>query len=211
MTFSAHAPRPRPSDETIRAFIAVEIPDDVRQEIGRTTAGFRRKDYPVRWVNPENLHLTLVFLGYNPAEFIAQVEYQLSKVAARTGRFELALKGLGAFPNERSARVIWVGADEGKDQLCALARSVAEEMIAIGFIPEKRPFSPHLTIGRVKAPIADIRPILGTTFAGRSFPVSEIVLVRSHLNPAGPVYERLAAFPLITVLAQSARTPPCGS
>ena len=97
--------------------------------------------------------------------------------------------------NERSPRVIWLGIEQGKTELTALAQRTLGELVTIGFIPEKRPFSAHLTIGRVKEPIPDARPILARPFASPAFPVSEMVLFRSFLKPTGPVYEALGRYP----------------
>jgi 2'-5' RNA ligase len=182
--------------KSIRAFIAVEIPDDVKQEVTRITEGFMRLSEPIRWVNRQNLHLTLVFLGENPLDFIDRVKEQLTAVSEQFTRFELSLKNLGAFPNERAPRVIWVGIEDGARELCELARNTQQSLVSIGFIPEKRPFSAHLTLGRVKGPVRDIKPILSRSLASRRFPVERIVLFRSYLQPTGPTYERLAEFVL---------------
>jgi 2'-5' RNA ligase len=179
---------------SIRAFVAVEIPDDVKDEICRLISHFSHKGYPVHWVRRENLHLTLVFLGENPPEFTAKVKAQLARAAAETAGFALGMKGLGVFPSERSPRVIWLGVEPGKTELTALAACVLRELVTIGFIPEKRPFSAHLTIGRVKEPLPDVRSILERECVSRAFPVDEVVLFQSHLRPTGPVYERLGQY-----------------
>jgi 2'-5' RNA ligase len=178
----------------IRAFIAVEIPDDVKDEVGRVIAHFSRQGFPVRWVSHDNLHLTLVFLGENPPEFVEKAKSQLVLAAAETRAFSMSLKGLGVFPNERSPRVVWLGIEQGRDELILLAQQTLKELVTIGFIPEKRPFSAHLTIGRVRAPIHDVRAVLDRPYASRAFPVKELTLFQSHLRPTGPVYERLGQY-----------------
>jgi len=184
-----------PETDSVRAFVAVEIPDAVKDEIIRLVSHFSHKGYPVRWVSRNNLHLTLVFLGNNPPEFIAGVKERLTGVAAATCRFDVSLKGLGVFPNERSPRVVWLGIEQGRNELTALAHDTLKGLVTIGFIPEKRPFSAHLTIGRVKEPLPDARPIIARPFASPAFPVSELVLFRSFLKPTGPVYEVLDRYP----------------
>lgn len=196
MSPRSRLPGLQPDSTSIRAFIAVEIPSDVKDEVCRLIAHFRQQGHPVRWVGPNGLHLTLVFLGHNPPEFIEQVKGQLAKVASETRQFDLALKGIGVFPNERSPRVIWLGAEQGTQELCNLAEAVRRALVAIGFAPEKRAFSPHLTLGRVKAPIKDVRTVLGKEYASRRFPVRQLALFQSHLKPTGPVYERLAEYKL---------------
>lgn len=183
-----------PELDSIRAFVAVEIPDSVKDEIARLISHFTHKGYPVRWVNRNNLHLTLVFLGENPPEFIVRAQESLARAAAATAEFEMSVKGLGVFPNERSPRVIWLGIEQGRAELTALAQRALKELVTIGFIPEKRPFSAHLTIGRVKEQLSDARSILERPFAAPAFPVSELVLLRSFLKPTGPVYERLGRY-----------------
>jgi len=187
-----------PEADSVRAFVAVEIPDRVKDEVVRLVSHFSHKGYPVRWVGRNNLHLTLAFLGENPPEFIARVEERLAPVAAATARFEMSLKGVGVFPNERSPRVIWLGIEQGRAELTALAQRALKELVTIGFIPERRPFSAHLTIGRVREPLPDVRPILERPFASPPFPVSELVLFRSFLRPTGPIYEALGRYPLAT-------------
>lgn len=180
----------------IRAFIAVEIPDDVKDEVGRLISHLSHQNLPVRWVSRDNLHLTLVFLGENPPEFIEEAKSQLALAVAEIRAFPMSLKGLGVFPNERSPRVIWLGIEQGRDELARLAQQTLKGLVTIGFIPEKRPFSAHLTIGRVRAPMPDARPIIDRPHASRAFPVKELVLFQSHLKPTGPVYERLGTYPL---------------
>lgn len=180
----------------IRAFVAVEIPDDVKDEVGRLISHFSRQNLPVRWVGRNNLHLTLVFLGENPPEFIENVKKQFARTAAEIRAFSMSLKGLGVFPNERSARVIWLGIEQGREEVTLLAQQTLRRLVTIGFIPEKRPFSAHLTIGRVRAPIPDARSVISRPYASRAFPVTELVLFQSHLKPTGPVYERLGQYGL---------------
>jgi RNA 2',3'-cyclic 3'-phosphodiesterase len=189
--------------ESVRAFIAVETPESVKDEIGRLVSHFSHQGYPVRWVGRNNLHLTLVFLGSSPPEFIARVKERLARVAAATARFEMSVKGLGVFPNERLPRVIWLGIEQGKAELTALAQHTLKKLVAVGFIPEKRPFSAHLTIGRVREPLSDARAILERPFAVPAFPVSELVLFQSFLRPTGPVHEPLGRYPLASAMQLS--------
>lgn len=183
-----------PATAGIRAFVAVEIPDDVKDEVGRLVSHFSHQSLPVRWVSRNNLHLTLVFLGENPPEFVEKVKQQLALASAEIRAFSMSLKGLGVFPNEHSPRVIWLGIEQGRDELILLAQQTLKKLVTIGFIPEKRPFSAHLTIGRVREPIRDVRSIIGRPYASRAFPVRELVLFQSHLKPTGPVYERLGQY-----------------
>jgi 2'-5' RNA ligase len=180
----------------IRSFIAVEIPDDVKDDIEVLVGHFKAAGYPIRWVNRQNLHLTLVFLGENPPEFVDRARECLERVALAAPGFAVSLKGLGVFPNERSPRVVWVGFEQGAPELTSLALRIQNELVKIGFLPEPRPFSAHLTLGRVRERMPDIKPILSRSFASRSFLLKRVLLFQSTLEPTGPVYDELAAFNL---------------
>ena len=183
--------------EQLRSFVAVEIPEDVKDEIARLTARLARAGYPVRWVNRSNLHLTLVFLGENPPEFISRVKDVLPKVAARVACFQWSLKNLGVFPNLRAPRVVWLGVDQGRSELTGLAGAVQQELVTIGLVPEARPFSAHLTIGRTRGPLPEASKLVEMPYASRSFSADRFILFRSQLRPTGPVYEALAEYPLL--------------
>jgi len=185
-----------PMKRTVRTFIAVEIDAALRQRVVELIAALAAARAEVKWVEPDNLHLTLVFLGENPFEFIENAKAQLAQTAAQTPAFSTSLKSVGVFPNEHSPRVIWLGIEQGRDELVLLAQQTLRRLVTIGFIPEKRPFSAHLTIGRVRAPITNVRTVLDRPYASRAFPVNELMLFQSHLKPTGPVYERLGQYEL---------------
>ena len=185
-----------PNPNYVRSFVAVEIPDDVRADIGRLISHLRARNYPVRWVSPGNLHLTLMFLGENPPDFTLRVRECLMRATTGVAEFSMSLSGLGAFPNERSARVVWLGVEKGRGELTSLAERVKNELATVGFVPDRASFSAHLTIGRVRERLSDARSILERPFAAHPFLVTCIVHLRSTLQPGGPVYEELAAFPL---------------
>jgi RNA 2',3'-cyclic 3'-phosphodiesterase len=124
------------------------------------------------------------------------VKERLEQVALAAPDFAISLKNVGVFPNERSARVVWLGVDQGAPELTNLALRVQGELTKIGFLPEKRPFSAHLTIGRVRERLEDVSRILSRTYASRAFGVKRIALIRSILQPTGPIYEELAEFKL---------------
>ena len=148
---------------TVRAFVALDISYESRQAVEAATTGLRDAGISgVRWVRPEAIHLTLKFLGNVDAGQVQTILGALEAAAAGTGPFELKLTGLGAFPNVRTPRVIWVGLYAEIDPLLELQRRVDLELhSALGIPIEKRHFSPHLTIGRVRdnLPIAEGRRI----------------------------------------------------
>jgi len=185
----------------IRAFIAVDLPDDVRDAIGDAQARLKRAHTGVKvsWTKVENLHLTLQFLGYVEEEAVEKIRAGLATVADDHVPFELLVAGAGAFPDEGRPRVLWVGCgDTGK--LKALAQSVRAAMQPLGFQPEHREFSAHLTLGRVKHP----RPDAALTRALDSIKnegfgamrVEAIHLYQSELHPDGSIYSKLSSHQL---------------
>jgi len=177
----------------IRSFIAVEIPATVRRSITRLirdTIGF---GYPVRWTKEDNLHLTLKFLGDITETQVGEISSALSILADATPRFPFSLKGLGGFPSSRAARIVWVGAETGRENVTTLQRSLETELSPLGFKPESREFSPHLTIGRIRSPL-DVIAIAATPFESEVFDIKSLVLFKSTLYPAGPIYDSLGEF-----------------
>jgi len=183
----------------LRAFIAVEIPPEVHQAIEVKTAPIRAalNKSLVRWVPTSNIHLTLKFLGdVSPAnvEMLAQM---LNVEVGQHQPFEMAFEGLGAFPNSKRPRVIWIGI-QAPAGLEALQHGIEAATATLGYPPEKRPFSPHLTIGRVKQKVGSagmqkIRSALEETRVGSlgSAQVTSVHLFKSDLKPTGAVYTRL--------------------
>jgi 2'-5' RNA ligase len=188
--------------EAIRSFVAVSISDGARRQIADLLNSFRRESGgDVRWVKPELMHLTLVFLGDVPRSFLDSAKTRLSQVAARHKAFEVQLRGLGAFPGSSRARVVWVGTDKGRSEVCALQKDVETALSSVGYQPERRPFSPHLTIGRLRVP-GDVSRVAATQFESELFTVDRVVLFRSVLGPGGPTYSRLSEFSLQTSRAR---------
>jgi 2'-5' RNA ligase len=190
----------------LRAFIAVEIPTGIHQAIEKKTASIRVALNPslVRWVPAENVHLTLKFLGDVSPANQEMLEQMLSAEVSQHRTFEMEFGGLGAFPNPKRPRVIWIGiqAPAGLD---ALQHGIGAATATLGYPDEQRPFSPHLTIGRVKqnvgsAGIQQIRTALDETKVGSlgTARVSAVHLFQSDLKPSGAVYTRLFSAPLKT-------------
>jgi RNA 2',3'-cyclic 3'-phosphodiesterase len=181
--------------EAIRSFVAVRISEGARDKIADLLERLRQKTGPaVRWVRPELMHLTLAFLGEVSEGFLEAVETQLCEVVGRHEAFTMQLRGLGVFPNPSRARVVWIGAEQGKVEVCALQGEVIRALCSVGYQPERRPFSPHLTIGRLRVP-DDVSKALAVPFESGPFTIDRVVLFRSVLGPAGPAYSIIAEFP----------------
>jgi RNA 2',3'-cyclic 3'-phosphodiesterase len=182
--------------ELIRSFVAVEISNEARQQLADLLRRLQcEPGAPVRWVRPEAMHLTLAFLGEVDADLLASAGTRLVEVVRQHPAFTARLKGLGAFPSQARARVVWAGMEQGKDPVCALRADVVKTLRSVGYEPEKRPFSPHLTLGRLRVP-GDVGRVVATQFESGAFAVERVVLFRSVLQPSGPVYSALAQFPL---------------
>ena len=190
-------------DERLRLFVAIDLPEDVRESLGRLQTDLRRHDLSgLRWTRPEGVHLTLKFLGETPATSLAAIEGALARAVREIPSFRLALGAPGTFGGRRGPRVLWVDVEGELPPLQRLQAAVERELAAVGFEPEERGFSPHLTLARVPQPprpgLAEhVSRALEAVAAPRGeFEATELVLMRSSLQPGGAVYSRVAAFPL---------------
>lgn len=184
----------------MRAFIAVFPPLEVRAAaVSGARAAIRRPsgDPPgdrVRWTRPENVHLTLKFLGEVREETLEDLSAILDEVCAVHAPFNIGLTGLGAFPSARRARIVWVGVGAGAGALISLATDLDGALASLGFEREERPYTPHLTLGRVRGrPVSlDLPPPLDSG----EFRVRHVELVKSTLTERGAVYETIGDFAL---------------
>ncbi|HDL64201.1 MAG TPA: RNA 2',3'-cyclic phosphodiesterase [Proteobacteria bacterium] len=135
---------------TIRAFIAIGLPGELQAEIGKISSALSARIPGVRWVPSENLHLTLKFLGDIEEAIIPDIQVILDQVTPRHLPINCKFGGLGVFPDLRSPKIIWIGVTKGRDLIAGLADDLSRELSGLGFKPEKRGFTPHLTLGRVK-------------------------------------------------------------
>lgn len=183
------------SSDFIRAFVALDIPGEVRQEISGAMSRLKETGADVKWVRPENLHLTLKFLGKTSRRDLRSVKAFLQGIADSEEGFSIRLAGMGAFPDSQRPRVIWIGMGEGKDRLAAIASRVESEAVRSGFPQEERPFSGHLTLGRLRSMkgIGRLTACLESmTFSSAyKIEIRQIHLYQSTLTPGGPLYEKL--------------------
>jgi len=188
----------------LRLFVALEPPDPVRRRLAAIQERLRREagrhSDEVRWVPPANIHLTLQFLGAVPEERVDAIRQALAEAAACSRPLRLELHGAGGFPSARRPRVVFTALGGELDELARLAAEIATRLAPLGFSPEERPFSPHLTQGRAR----DGRgaPGLGGALAAAAsdepvpWRANEVVLFRSQLSPAGARYEPVARWRL---------------
>jgi RNA 2',3'-cyclic 3'-phosphodiesterase len=187
------------SSERLRLFVAVDVPAGLLEALNDSLAPLRARTEvtSARWTTPANQHVTLKFLGWVDADAVNSVTATLVSVASSHEPSTITLAGLGAFPSERRARVLWAGLDDPAGLLSALASDLEAALVPLGFKAEKRGFTPHLTLGRFKPP-ASIAGVLSEEqgAAPARFDVDHLVLYRSHLHPKGASYEVLATIPL---------------
>ncbi len=186
--------------EGIRSFIAIEVPESLQDRMGELQRELKKFESDIKWVKPWNIHLTLKFLGTVPKEMIEKVSLAVSPVIQQAVPFDLRLYGLGSFPSSRSPRVIWVGMNQGWEPISSLLEAIEKETAALSFPSERRPFKPHLTIGRVRSLKGGGE--LARAIEGRqkveigAFRAKEVILFQSKLTPAGAIYTKLNAFPM---------------
>jgi 2'-5' RNA ligase len=185
--------------ESIRTFVAVDVPQQIKMELDKLIGELRPLAPDIRWVKAANLHLTLRFLGDIPVSSVKGLAAEIAANVAEFGSFDLSLSGIGGFPNLHKPRVIWLGGGDGQKPLYDLAARVEKACDDCGFGKADKPFSSHLTIGRVKFPHGNERlvsHIETLKFVSPIFPVEEVVIFKSDLMPSGPRYTRLESIRL---------------
>ncbi|MFA5367257.1 MAG: RNA 2',3'-cyclic phosphodiesterase [Dehalococcoidia bacterium] len=191
--------------ETIRSFIALELPSDVKETVALIIKRLRPAQHRyVKWVAPESTHLTIKFLGNIFPGQIAQITDIMKTAAAKVPPLELRLGGLGMFPNEHRPRVIWVALEGKTDPLAAMQREIEKALEPMGFAPENRAFTPHLTLGRVRDNAStDERKEIAAVVKDKKidyesiFTLRELSLMKSTLTPTGAIYNRLDSAPFL--------------
>ena len=184
----------------IRAFIALKIPPQWERALTALQEELKERLQAFRWVNPEQIHLTLRFLGSISEEQVIDVKDRLAEMKA--GPFTLWPSGLGCFPNARRPRVLWAGLKGDLDRIKSLHTAVVASTKSIGEAPEDRPFRPHLTLARIqevdRSTASTLQEIAASEEAWSDYgwAVSEVQLIQSHLSPQGARYETLHTTPL---------------
>ena len=184
----------------MRLFIAVNLPPSIRDVIHAETTSLRAVVRGVKWVAAPALHITLKFLGEQDERLVGDLRGALESVVQRHAAFDVRTTEVGAFPNFRRPRVVWVGMT-GESPLRALARDIDEALAPMGIAREMRPFQAHLTLGRVRSEMgaADAAALSEAARASQptgAFAVHAVDLMRSELGPGGSRYSLLAAVPL---------------
>lgn len=183
----------------MRLFIAALVSDEVRQALEQTSATLQRAapERVLRWVAPENYHITLLFLGEQPETRVPEVVQAMERARRGVAPFEIRVRGLGVFPNWNRPNVLWAGADEGTPQLTQMAARLEKQLLAT---PSEKPFHPHITLARLKMPCRDadgvkkrlfdaVQRLLPAEFG--TYQLRAISLMQSTLTPNGSLYTEL--------------------
>jgi len=182
-----------------RLFVAIGLDDATRARIAAglpLEASGQPNVSGLRWLRPDNWHLTLQFLGRVQDDAAAGVRLACEQAARATASFAIALSGAGAFPSPRRARVIWIGVRTGHEHVAALAERLFAGTEPLGFAREQREFRSHLTVARLKTP-GNVTTLTGALHVPEvAMRIDELTLYRSHLSRAGAEYEAIARFPL---------------
>ncbi len=189
----------------MRAFIAIELDTSMQQALAQMLRALQQANPPLKlkWVAPENQHFTLQFLGDIKPDAVNQIAQALQQAAIGIPPFELTLAQIGCFPNTHKPNVLWVGLQEPSGTLPRLHTAIGSSLGRIGFPPETRPFTPHLTLARVpRQAHPRERRALGEWFMKQAPPapqtmrVIQLHFIQSELLPAGPRYTPLHAVKL---------------
>lgn len=184
----------------MRLFVAVNLADALRDPLAAAQRQLAAAGADVKWTDPAGFHLTLKFLGEVDDARLPDIEQAVAGGIAGQGPFDLHLQGLGAFPTLTAPRVVWVGVTAGGPELARLAAGLEQAFQPLGFEAEGRPYSAHLTLGRVRSPrgrtglTAALQALATTDFGG--MPVHTVHLMQSRLSPRGAAYTAVAPFGL---------------
>jgi 2'-5' RNA ligase len=185
--------------EKIRSFIAIELPGEVKQALTRLQEELKSAgNLPLRWVEPKNIHLTLKFLGDIDVASTGKITLALEDAVRGAQPFNIEVKGLGVFPSLKRIQIVWVGLYGEMEKLGQLQKSIEEKLKPLGFTPENRPFTPHLTLARVRDYARpEERQKLGDIISAASFEgqykvnVTSVNLMKSQLTREGPIYSKI--------------------
>ena len=198
--------------EQVRSFIAIELPDELKRELSHLEAQLKSGSQPgIKWVDPYSIHLTLKFLGNIAVDRIEEITKAMDEAAQGIPPFNLEVKNLGVFPNLKRVQVTWVGISGEIDKLNQLQKQIESRLAHLGFAPESRPFTPHLTLARLRDQVSlNERQGFGQLIATTRFEsacnikVDTISLMRSQLTREGAIYSRISSVRLKKSLSNTA-------
>ena len=186
-------------EKLIRTFLAIELPEEIKVQIGNIQNRLKATVKGVRWTRPEGIHLTLKFFGNISENDIANISRIVERNTVDVRPLTLNVSTVGTFPNFKRPRVLWLGINGSVERLSDLQKEVEKDLEAIGFQRENRAFRAHLTLGRVKSPkdVKGLSEIIKSeeSYDAGSFYAGGLTLFKSDLTPKGAIYTKLAYFP----------------
>ena len=190
--------------QVIRSFIAIEIPQEIKTSISQMQAQMKLSKLNfIKWVSPEGMHITLKFLGNTFSEKVQEITDAIREASRGTSPISIEIGGLGAFPNINRARVLWLGIGGEIAKLVELQKKIDDSLVTFGFPKEIRPFSPHITLARVRESASyHDQQDFGRLISSTQFDVTGMLsidivnLMKSQLLPTGAIYNRLATVEL---------------
>jgi RNA 2',3'-cyclic 3'-phosphodiesterase len=189
--------------EDIRAFIAIELPAEIKVKLTQLEEQLKSSRLNAKWVTPESIHLTLKFLGNISVDSIPNVQEIMEEASLSVAPFQIGMSGVGVFPSPQRAQVIWAGLNGDLDKLLELQKLIDTGLSRLGFVPESRPFTGHLTVARMRDESRSVEREAAanmaetTRFEGPLFLVESISLMRSQLRREGPIYTCVVNVPLV--------------
>jgi 2'-5' RNA ligase len=179
----------------LRFFIAIELSEKVKSALTELQRELKQCKADIRWVKPDNIHLTLKFLGDTDEKITGNIVEEIKAACIGYKEFALEIKGVGVFPDMRAPKVLWVGISDN-DFLTGLQKSIEDGLAKLGFSPEKRRFRPHLTLGRFKSSLGKEglydKIEVDKNISLGSIEVKSIFLIKSELTPSGAEYTKIA-------------------
>ncbi|MDQ7798653.1 MAG: RNA 2',3'-cyclic phosphodiesterase [Candidatus Edwardsbacteria bacterium] len=180
--------------KTIRCFIALELPPDIRSILGEIIGQLKSSGADVKWVDPANIHLTLIFLGEIPEANVLRAGLALNVLKGKFKAIDSGLGGLGAFPSVDRPKVIWAGLSQGAEEIKEIYRQVEKLTADISQEEKAREFSPHLTLGRVRSNknLMQLKEaVKQANILKKGFEINRLVLMKSTLTREGAIYTEL--------------------
>jgi 2'-5' RNA ligase len=189
--------------EDIRAFIAIEIPAEIKQKLAEIEDKLRSRKYPAKWVAAESIHLTLKFLGNISINTVPKINDVLEEASLYVPPFQIGINGLGVFPNLNHVQIIWAGISGELTKLIELQKNIDSGLEKLGFTPESRPFTAHLTLARIRDEASPAerdtagKMVNAVQLDAADFTVESVSLIKSELRREGPIYTRILSVPFL--------------
>jgi len=193
------------SDKLLRTFLAVELPNKVKVTALHLQTMVEAKPRVVKWLKVANIHLTLRFIGPTPGSEVEKINESVAIAVAGHHDFHLDIRGTGVFPKKERPRVLWLGVEGEVEKLKKLVYDMNRILKKLGYPPEERDYSPHITIGRIRYPqkvTPDVSRFLNSEYDPIEFQVQKVKFYQSDLVPGGPIYSVLGVQELTPIIQE---------